>query len=65
MEKSGSRGGNKENAGEDLMVGTAGMGKTGSLWSDRNRREKGVRDMGDLQVDGGPHGNVGWRGNWV
>ena len=64
VETRGSSGGSQGHAVRGLVSGTSETETTGSVYSDREQNRKGVRLMGDVQVDGGLHGNVGWWGDW-
>ena len=60
VETRGPGGGSWGHSVRDLAVDTSETETTGSVFSDRDRKGKGVRLMSDFQVDGGLHGNVGW-----
>ena len=64
VETRGAGGGSQGHTNGVLVGITDHAETTGPSWSNRERQGGLLRDMGDIQVDGGPKGSVGLVG-WM
>ena len=59
MATRGAIGGSQGHVVRGLMGGAYEKEKTGTSWSNREQQGKGLRETGEVPVDGGPQGSGG------